>query len=412
MTDHSSHDFLMETVQQHNSNHFTTPSILHGTTTNLRAVNLLYNNNEKIPEDIVETMNPSKVYIFNQNKNTPYEVHSAAMHIPSSNIWESYHSDYNATDPLKKFIHEKMFAYPNQTIQPKGSVYYTQLNKFSPVINSVEMGSLSGQSCSNASSDPVNNGDQTHNNTLMRTTAIVDDSNDNSNNNNNNKLLLTNIPDHETTANQTTDSKSNHPARNYAVCANGIISVSDYMTLSLHDTHNHQCTTKNMTPTNCHFLMNAINFDQLNNNNGNNNQLTRNSSPYIDHKHQHSHVPLINTVCQQNHQHHYPHSCTPPGQRCQTMSTMSRKSPNLLKHCTLHTPVVDYTTNSKTEIISSIKGRTQIKTSMNEPNNNDNNNKEGEENENDGGCIPHAEEEEEHNEECFKTSALKSGSFV
>nr|CAH8864828.1 unnamed protein product [Trichobilharzia regenti] len=35
MTDHSSHDFLMETVQQHNSNHFTTPSILHGTTTNL-----------------------------------------------------------------------------------------------------------------------------------------------------------------------------------------------------------------------------------------------------------------------------------------------------------------------------------------------------------------------------------------
>ncbi|CAH8614149.1 unnamed protein product [Heterobilharzia americana] len=191
-------------------------------------------NNNKMSKRI-ETMISSKVYTLNHNKNISFTPQGVNMYIPPSGIEDSFHSDFSSTDPLKKKVYDKKSIYPSQSVYHK--VIYPQLNQFIPVVSSVDMMSLSRQD--------TNETDYAHN-TVIPTIGIVD----------NEKRLLTNLTHEAAVTNQHAGSNCDRLPRNYTVCDSGIISVSDYMTLSLHDTYNQY--TKKINPTDCHFLMNRI----------------------------------------------------------------------------------------------------------------------------------------------------------
>ncbi|CAH8612347.1 unnamed protein product [Schistosoma margrebowiei] len=359
-------------------------------------------NNETMPKSI-KTVNSSKSYALNQDKNKSYNVLGMTMDIPFSNDWESVHSEFNPTNSNQKQIsNDKKLNYVNKTMNHQ--CIYPQISTFVPVMNSVEMDTVcKHDTCEISPNDTINtvgNTITTKHNQLLQTNISQDESqpelhnssDGNSSNNNNNN-----------------EPNSNCYPRIYTVCTNGILPISDYMTLNLPDNHSHY--VKHLIPSNCHFLTNNIDFHRSN--------MTvpkvsfpHNDDIYLHHHHHHQHQQqhhesLMNTSNELHNQSHlltqtpvtYSFSsssssslnyCTSPGQYCRIPSTInnSNKLSNSLKNC-IKQHVMLNRSNDKNQM-NIVKSTEQINKMLNNNNINQQN-------------IP---------EDSFKANSLKSGSFV
>ncbi|CAH8628221.1 unnamed protein product [Schistosoma rodhaini] len=348
----------------------------------------------------IETVNSSKSYTLNQDKDKSYNVLGMTMDIPFSSDWESVHSEFNLTNPTQKQIsNDKKLNYANKTINHQ--CIYPQISTFIPVMNSVEMDTVcKHETCRISSNDTTNtvvNTTTTKHNQLLQTDISQDElqaelhnSNDNNNDNNN-------------------ESNTNRYPRIYTICTNGILPTSDYMTLNLPDNHGHY--VKHLMPTNCHFITNNVDFHRSN--------MTvpkvpfqHNDDTYPHHHnyhHQH-HESLMNASSELHAQsllltptpifHSSSSSslncCTSPGQYCRISSTInsSCKSPNALKSCTKQRALINLPTDkNQINILKSTGQINKIVNGINQQNNNNHNHD----------YIP---------EDCFKANSLKSGSFV
>ncbi|CAH8612055.1 unnamed protein product [Schistosoma bovis] len=359
-------------------------------------------NNETMPKSI-KTVNSSKSYALNQDKNKSYNVLGMTMDIPFSNDWESVHSEFNPTNPNQKQIsNDKKLNYANKTMNHQ--CIYPQISTFVPVMNSVEMDTMcKHDTCEISPNDTINtvgNTITTKHNQLLQTNISQDES----------QPELHNTSDGNSNNINNNESNSNRYPRIYTVCTDGILPISDYMTLNLPDNHSHY--VKHLMPANCHFLTNNIDFHRSNM------TVPKVSFPHNDdiylhrhhyhhhHQHQHHqqhHEPLMNTSNELHNQSllltqtpvTYSSSsssslnyCTSPGQYCRIPSTInnSNKLSNSLKNCTKQHVMINISNDQNQ--INIVKSTEQINKMLNNINQQN---------------IP---------EDSFKANSLKSGSFV
>ncbi|CAI2732303.1 unnamed protein product [Schistosoma spindalis] len=364
-------------------------------------------NNETMSKSI-ETVNSSKSYALNQDKNKSYNVLGMTMDIPFSNDWESVHSEFNPTNLNQKQIsNDKKLNYTNKTMNHQ--CIYPQISTFVPVMNSVEMDTVcKHDTCEISPNDTINNVGNTittEHNQLLQTNISQDESqpelnnsNDGNNNNNNNNNEL----------------NSNRYPRIYTVCTNGILPISDYMTLNLPDNHSHY--VKHLIPANCHFLTNNIDFHRSSMtvpkvSFPHNDDIYLHRHHYHHHQQQQHHESLMNTSNELHNQSLlltptpviYSSSssslnyCTSPAQYCRISSTINNndnnnKSSNSLKNCTKHAMISLPNDKNQFNIVKSTGQINKMLNNINQQNSNRNND-----------YIP---------EDSFKANSLKSGSFV
>ncbi|VDP81220.1 unnamed protein product [Schistosoma mattheei] len=189
----------------------------------------------------IKTVNSSKSYTLNQDKNQSYNVLGMTMDIPFSNDWESVHSEFNPTNPNQKQIsNDKKLNYANKTMNHQ--CIYPQISTFVPVMNSVEMDTMcKHDTCEISPNDTINtvgNTITTKHNQLLQTNISQDES----------QPELHNTSDGNSNNINNNEPNSNRYPRIYTVCTDGILPISDYMTLNLPDNHSHY--VKHLMPAN------------------------------------------------------------------------------------------------------------------------------------------------------------------